>query len=75
MNIIGTTCLKSIFYATFKFLFQKQKKDFTWFLTILCTLYKQLDLKDSKVIITDQDIELIAAISKVFLYITNLLYL
>lgn len=69
LNIVGITCLNSPFYVAFGFLFQEQKKDFTKFLTIFRTLYRQLDLKNSKVIITDQDAALMAAIYKVFLHL------
>lgn len=75
LSLIGTTCLNSTFYSAFWFLLQEQKEDFTWFLTILRTLYRRLDLKDSKVIVTDWDAALMAVISKVFPHTTNLLCL
>ncbi len=59
----------------FGFLLQEKKEDFTWFLTILRSLYRQLDLEDPKVIVTDRDIALMAAIHEIFPRTTNLLCL
>ena len=53
LNIVRTTCLNTTFYAAFGFLPQEQIKDFTWFLRILQTLYRPLDLEDPKVIVTN----------------------
>lgn len=76
LNIVRTTtCLNTTFYIIFEFLFQEKKEDFIWFFTILCTLYRQLDLKNPKVIVTGQDIALIVVIYEIFRQTTNLLCL
>lgn len=75
LNVIATTCLNITFYIVFRFLLKEWIEDFAWFLRILQTLYRQLDLKDSKVIITNWDLTLMAAIYKVFPHTTNLLCL
>lgn len=62
-----STSLNTTFYVGFKFLLQERKDDFIWFLTILRTLYRRLDLKDPKVIVTDRDIALMAAIREITL--------
>lgn len=71
LNIIKTIYLNSIFYTTFSFFLQKQKEDFIWFFIIFHTLYRRLDLKNRKIIITNRDIVLIAIIKEVLLYTTN----
>ena len=75
LNVVGTTCLNGTYYVAFGFLLQKKKEDFTWFLTILRSLYRRLDLEDPKVIVTDRDIAVMAAIHEIFPRTTNLLCL
>ena len=75
LNVVGTICLNGTFYVAFDFLLWEKKEDFTWFLTILHSLYQQLDLEDPKVIVTDRDIALMAAIYEIFPRTTNLLCL
>lgn len=48
LNVVGTTCLNTTFYAAFGFLLQEWIKDFTWSLKILRTLYRRLNLGRSK---------------------------
>lgn len=74
LNIIENIYLNNIFYKAFRFFF-KSKKKILYNFYHFCTLYKQLDLKDSKAIIINWNAILIAIIYKIFLYITNLLYL
>lgn len=75
LNVVGTTCLNRTFYVAFGFLLQEKKEDFTWFLMILHSLYRRLDLEDLKVIVTDRDTALMAAIHEIFPRTTNLLCL
>lgn len=75
LNVVGTTCLNTTFYAAFGFLLQERIGDFTWFLRILQTLYRQLDLEDLKVIVTNWASTLMAAIGNVFPHTKNLLCL
>lgn len=75
LNVVGTTCLNTTFYAAFGFLLQKRTEDFAWFLRILRNLYARLDLQDLKVIVTVRDAALMSAIRKVFPNTTNLLCL
>lgn len=75
LNVVGTTCLNTTFYAAFGLLLQERIEDFTWFLRILQTLYRRLDLKDPKVIVTDRDSALMAVIREVFPHKKNLLCL
>lgn len=75
LNVVGTTCLNTTFYAAFGFLLSQRTEDFIWFLRILQNLYRRLDLKDPKVIVTDRDAALMAAIHEVFPHTTNLLCL
>ena len=75
LNVVGTTCLNTTFYVAFGFLLQERIEDFTWFLRILQTLYRRLDLEDPKVIVTDRDSALMAAIRNVFPHTKNLLCL
>lgn len=75
LNVVEITCLNSTFYVTFGFFLQERIEDFTWFLKILQTLYRELDLKDPKVIVTNRDFALMAVIHKVFLHTKNLLCL
>lgn len=74
LNVVETTYLNTTFYVAFGFLLQEQKDNFIWFLTILRNLYRQLNLSDPKVIVTDQDIVLMAAIREIFPHTINLLY-
>lgn len=75
LNVVGTTCLNTTFYAAFGFLLQEWIEDFTWFLRILQTLYRRLDLEDPKVIVTNRDSALMAVIREVFPNTKNLLCL
>lgn len=75
LNVVGTTCLNTTFYSAFGFLLQERIEDFIWFLRILQTLYRQLDLEDLKIIVTDRDSALMAAIRKIFPHTENLLCL
>lgn len=75
LNVVETIYLNTTFYIIFKFLLQKQIKDFIQFLKSLQILYKQLNLKDLKIIVTNQNFTLMVAIYNIFPHKKTLLYL
>ena len=67
ISTMGTTALNTSFYVGFAFLRQERKEDYVWFLQQLKTLYRMLNISYPKVVVTDRDIGLMAAIYSVFL--------
>lgn len=63
---MGTTALNTSFYVGFSFLRQERQEDYIWFLQQLKHLYRKLEIPYPKVVVTDRDVGLMAAIYKVF---------
>ena len=66
ISTMGTTALNTSFYVEFAFLRQERKENYVWFLQQLKTLYRMLNISYPKVVVTDRDIGLMAAIYSVF---------
>jgi hypothetical protein len=64
LNVVGSTCLNTTFHVAFAFLSKEDEEAYTWALTQLKELF--INPTMLKVVMTDRDLGLIAAVRTVF---------